>query len=322
MNQEINARLKWIKEYQSSGNLGIACRRCGISRPTLRKWLVRYGEFGLDGLVSKSRKPLNVPKKKIFTEQEQKILKLRHENNLGARRIQNELKRQYHLSLSLATIHKILVKNNVKPLRSPKREKRALRYSRAIPGERVQLDTCKIAPGVYQYTAVDDCTRYQVVEVYPKRTAANTILFLEKLIEEMHFPIQSIQTDRGKEFFAYKVQEQLMEYGIKFRPLRPRQPHLNGKVERTQQTDLREFWALVDFSEDHLNDRLAEYQHYYNWDRIHGAIGKSPMDRIVELSSKTPFWDEVEDNYDSSKEFFRMQDYAKDIRLLKLKRSL
>ena len=34
----------------------------------------------------------------------------------------------------------------------------------------------------------------------------------------MPFAIQRIQTDRGKEFFAYRVQEKLMEYCIKFRP--------------------------------------------------------------------------------------------------------
>ena len=317
MNQEIHTRLRWIKHYQLLGNLGITCQRCGISRPTLRKWLQRYEESGLDGLASKSRKPKVSPNRKIFEKQELQVLLLRRENNLGARRIQNELKRQYGLSLSLATIHCILKRNKVKPLRRPKREKRVLRYSRPIPGERVQVDTCKIAPGIYQYTAIDDCTRYQVVEIYPARTAANTILFLEKMVEEMRFSVQSIQTDRGKEFFAYKVQEWLMEYSIKFRPIRPGQPHLNGKVERAQQTDLKEFWALIDFSQDHLSDQLADYQQYYNWDRVHGSLGKTPMDKVVELSKQTPFWDEVEDGYDSTKEFIRVQDYKKDVRLLK-----
>jgi len=79
---------------------------------------------------------------------------------------------------------------------------------------------------------------------------------------------------------------------------------------------------LIDFSEDHLSDRLSEFQHYYNWDRLHGSLGTTPMDRVVELSQKTPFWDQVEDDYDSSKEFIREQSYAKDIRLLKLKQSL
>jgi hypothetical protein len=37
-----------------------------------------------------------------------------------------------------------------------------------------------------------------------------------------------------------------MEWAIKFRPLPPRSPHLNGKVERTQRSDLDEFWAVVD----------------------------------------------------------------------------
>ena len=169
---------------------------------------------------------------------------------------------------------------------------------------------------------IDDCTRYKVMEIYQARMAANTILFLEKMVEEMSFPVQSIQTDGGREFFAYKVQEWLREYCIKFHPIRPRRPHLNGKVERTRQTDLKEFWALVDFSEDHLGDQLAYYQHYYNWDRVHGSPGKTSMDKVVELSRQSPFWDEVEDGYDSSKEFIRVHDYKKDVTLLKLKRYL
>jgi hypothetical protein len=37
-----------------------------------------------------------------------------------------------------------------------------------------------------------------------------------------------------------------MEYGIKFRPLKPASPHLNGKVERSQRADLEEFYPTVD----------------------------------------------------------------------------
>jgi len=37
------------------------------------------------------------------------------------------------------------------------------------------MDVCKIAPGRYHYAAVDDCTRYKVMGLYPRRTAANTI---------------------------------------------------------------------------------------------------------------------------------------------------
>ena len=46
------------------------------------------------------------------------------------------------------------------------------------------------------------------------------------------------------------------------------------------------------------------------------------VDGEVELTQKTPFWDQLEDGYNPSKEFIREQSYAKDLRLLKLKQSL
>jgi transposase InsO family protein len=79
-------------------------------------------------------------------------------------------------------------------------------------------------------------------------------------MEEMPFAFQRIQTDRGREFFAYEVQEKLLEWGIKFRPIKPRSPHLNGKVERSQRTDLDEFYSTVDLKGPALADRLSEWQ--------------------------------------------------------------
>ena len=92
-------------------------------------------------------------------------------------------------------------------------------------------------------------------------------------------------------------------------------------MERAQQTDLREFWALEDLSHDHISDQLTEYQHYYNWDRIYGSIGKTPVGKVVELSTQTPFGDEVEDSYDSTRKLIRIHEYAKGVKLPKLKRS-
>src|SRR5690348_497147 len=96
--------------------------------------------------------------------------------------------------------------------------------------------------------------------------------FLEKVIEEFPYPIQRIQTDRGREFFAYAFQEKLIEYGIKFRPLKPASPHLNGKVERSQRTDLEEFYATADLSAEDLADQLDDWQSHYNEFRVHGSL--------------------------------------------------
>lgn len=122
----------------------------------------------------------------------------------------------------------------------------------------------KIGPGLYQYTSVDDCTRYRALRLYYRRTAANTLDFIDCVIEEMPFPIHRFQTDQGRAFFAVKVQERLQEYGIKFRPNKPASPHLNGKVERSQKTDKAAFYSTVDLSADDLKELLAEWQHYYN----------------------------------------------------------
>ena len=210
MKLEIKARLGWIKLYQKTGDAGLVCCRCGISRPTLRKWPRRYEESGIDGLHDKSKKPHRSPNKEVTKEHETLILDLRKKRRLGARRIQYELIRDHDLSFSLATIHKILTRHNVEPLKRQRRKHQYKRHQRLIPGDRVQLDTCKIAPGLYQYTAVDDCTRYRILGMYKRLKGSHPIKFIDKLMEEMPFPIQRIQTDRGTEFFAIKVQEYLM----------------------------------------------------------------------------------------------------------------
>ena len=185
------------------------------------------------------------------------------------------------------------------------------------------MDTCKIAPGFYQFTAVDDCTRYRVLGLYKSRSAANTLLFLDKVIEEAPFPIQRIQTDRGKEFFAQKVQERFMDYCIKFRPTKPRSPHLNGKVERSQKTDRQEFYSTISLDDSDLSERLQEWQHYYNWNRSHGGLdGKTPMEKFFQVHQRTPYSDQVIAKYDPSKERVQESNYFLDLQLRKVKGSL
>ena len=177
-----------------------------------------------------------------------------------------------------------------------------------------------IAPALYQYTAIDDCSRWKVMGLYPRRSATSTLSFLDRLLEEMPFPIQRIQTDRGLEFFAEAVQSRLMEWGIKFRPIKPRSPHLNGKVERTQRADLEEFWATADPKLVDLQRRLDEWQHFWNWHRPHTALGgRSPIDRVCELMAITPAAEAVDAAYDPAKERIRVATYVTDKTVARVK---
>jgi transposase InsO family protein len=319
MDADVRKRLRWVRLYRETGDAGLVCRRCGISRPTLRKWLRRFDELGEAGLASRSRRPHGSPRRKLDDSHRRLILELRRERNLGARRIQSELRRDSAMRLSLATIHKVLARAAVKPLLRPARKKPVTRYAKLIPGERVQMDTCKVAPACYQYTAVDDCTRYRVLAVFSRRTAANTLAFLEQVVEEMPFPVQRVQTDRGTEFFAFVVQQWLRENCIKFRPVKPRSPHLNGKVERSQKTDLSEFWAITSPKDPQLDLKLADWQHYYNWQRPHGSLnGRAPMDVFFDRIKQTPFSDEVAARYDPNAKRIRDSNYRLDRQLARL----
>jgi transposase InsO family protein len=303
-------RLGWIKLDEEIGNAGVACRRCGISRPTLRKWWRRYQAQGTAGLEEQSRRPHSSPGRKVLEREEGLILQLRRERKLGLKRLRIELIRSHGLRLTLDTLHKVLVRHGLnRPPHGPKlKRKGTKRYSRPVPGDRVQLDTCKIAPGLYQYTAIDDCSRWQVLGVYPKRNAASTLDFLKRVRADMPFPVQRIQTDRGGEFYAYEVQNRLRDWRIKFRPNRPRAPHLNGKVERAQRTALEEFWPTTGLKAPELPSRLEAWRCFYNQHRPHTALGgKTPAERVKDLAGLIPSPETVHAAYDPTKEIIRSQ---------------
>lgn len=317
MDKDIRRRLGWIQVFERAGdNYSCACLRCGVSRPTLRKWVSRYREQGVEGLASKSRRPHRAASPKISEQAKLWIVELRR-RRLGSRRIQSELKRSHGFEVSRPTIEKVLKGLAPRsPLGRALPRKGKKRYAKEIPGERVQLDTCQIGPKLYQYTAVDDCTRIRVLALFPRRTAANSLRFLELMTEEFPFPIQRIQTDRGREFFAYCFQEKLMAYGIKFRPVKPASPHLNGKVERSQRTDLEEFYPTVDLAASDLPERLRDWQDHYNQHRVHGSLGgRTPWEVWYERAHKTPFFDQVEAKYDQSVERLRHANYRTDLLL-------
>jgi hypothetical protein len=83
--------------------------------------------------------------------------------------------------------------------------------------------------------------------------------------------------------------EHLEEQDIRHVYIRPRTPHLNGKGERSHRLDQEEFYQLLDkdgISDDIrlFNDKLREWEDYYNYHRPHGALdGQTPFERPVGL---------------------------------------
>ncbi|MFN7095159.1 MAG: integrase core domain-containing protein [Burkholderiales bacterium] len=91
-----------------------------------------------------------------------------------------------------------------------------------------------------------------------------------------------------------------MEHFIKFRPIKPRSPHLNGKVERSQKTDKAEFYSLLNLSDKLLNlaPLLTEWEYFYNHKRPHASLnGKTPYERYMELAEQIPIQPEITSIY-------------------------
>lgn len=80
-----------------------------------------------------------------------------------------------------------------------------------------------------------------------------------------------------------------------------------------QSTDLGEFYSVIDMSNRNIEELdlpLAEWQHYYNWERVHGSIGKPPIDKWFELMNNTPLHEEVSAEFDPTKEAARIRSYS------------
>lgn len=70
-------------------------------------------------------------------------------------------------------------------------------------------------------------------------------------------------------------------------------PRLNGKVERSHRIDAEEFYRLLDgqlIGDAQLfNDRLTEWENYYNYDRPHGGLdGQTPFERSKQNTTSSP----------------------------------
>ncbi len=83
-----------------------------------------------------------------------------------------------------------------------------------------------------------------------------------------------------------------MIHYVKFRPIKPRTSHLNGKIERSQQTDKVEFYSLLNLKDLSLplEKLLAEWEHFYNHKRPHISL-KGLEDKILFQSDVTQaYW--------------------------------
>jgi transposase InsO family protein len=271
------------------------CRYFGISRKTYYKWKQRFRADGEAGLSDRPRTPQRSPRV-TPPEVVSKILYLRQHYHFGAGRIAAYLQRFHQVRVARSTVHRLLGRHGLGRLpanpthrRGPRRWQR---YEKPQPGHRLQVDVkfLERIPGsqkrLYQFTAIDDCTRIRVLKVFDRCNQATAIRFIDDVFRRLPFRVLVVQTDNGAEFQS-RFHWHLERQDVRHVYIRPRTPHLNGKVERSHRVDAQEFYQLLDeggITDDiHVfNEKLREWEDYYNYHRPHGALnGQTPYERLM-----------------------------------------
>ena len=279
----------------SSRNVARTCRHFGLSRKAFYKWKKRYEAYGEAGLCDRPRAPHRSPRA-TPREVVSKILYLRQRYHFAPGKIADYLRRFHGLSVARSSVHRLLGKHGMARLPANQKHqrhgKRWQRYEKPQPGHRLQMDVkfLERIPGtrtrLFQFTAIDDCTRIRVLKVYDACNQSAAIRFIDEVLRRLPFRVHVVQTDNGAEFQS-KFHWHLEALDIRHVYIRPRTPHLNGKVERSHRVDDQEFYQLLDkdgISDDiHLfNEKLREWEDYYNYHRPHGALdGQTPYERLL-----------------------------------------
>ena len=260
-----------------------------VSKSTYYHWKKKYKKGGYKELIrqtpDRSKDPRCVPEETI-----ELVLKLRKEQKIGSKRIVWYLERYHGVTVSESSVTRILTKHGMARLKpgTPKRRLHSKHYNKKSPGHHVQIyvkinifirEGRKIKR--FQYTAIDDATRIRALKIYDRHTQANAIDFVDYVIKLFPFRINNIRTDNGHEFQA-KFHWHVEDLGMKHSYIKPGTPQLNGKVERSHRTDRKEFYQLLEYTNDvDLNRKLKDWETFYNYHRPHGAHeGKKPYEKL------------------------------------------
>ena len=304
ISQEARKRQAVVKLARRKGK-SFAARIYGVSLSSVKRWDKRYDGKDWRSLVEGSHRPHSHPRR--HTEAEEMMISKafwKKYERYGWEGVYEEVKEHgYGRSLSgMIYAAKRLELVEKKKKQTPRRYDR--RYPEIlVPGEKVQIDVKEVpynclrgkvlrdGKHLYQWTAIDECTRLRFVYGFEEHTPENSVKFLRMLIKVFPFKIQTIQTDNGTEFTYKYISEdtecpfdtELRRMGIAHKLIPPRTPWHNGKVERSHRNDQRYFYDWETFrSVEELNMKLTEHLRWSNNKPMRTLGSKSPMQVLKE----------------------------------------
>ena len=263
--QDMRFRLSLI-QYAERHGVSNAAKKYKTNRQYIYRWKNRY-DGSWDSLRDRSRRPHSHPNQ--HTPEEIKLIQDMRRRNPHAGLVVFWVKlTQRGYQRSITGLYRFLKKQGMTAQKLPNPKYVPKPYEQmAYPGQRVQIDV-KFVPACclvneakgkkfYQYTAINEYSRWRYVEAFEEHSTYSSARFLEHLIRRFPMPIECVQTDNGMEFTKRfstpgqvtltAFQRVLQEHGIRHKLIRPFTPRHNGKVERSHRKDNERFYAPIPF---------------------------------------------------------------------------
>lgn len=306
--QEAKNREKIVQYAQKHGNKSEAARKYFVSLSSVKRWCKRY-DGTWESLQERSHRPRSHPNQ--HTKSELRLIRKAYKKcfeRYGWDGVYSELleNTKYHRSFE-GMYHAARQSGMGANPKKARRKTADRRYPELlVPGEKVQIDVKEVpynclcgkalrdGKHMYQWTAIDECTRMRFVYGYWEHTPENSVDFIRKAIKFFGFKIKTVQTDNGTEFTYRFISDEkecpfdkeLRRHGIAHKLIKPRTPWHNGKVERSHRSDQRYFYDWETFCDiNELNQKLEKHLKWSNNKRMRTMGWLSPVQKYNALAA-------------------------------------
>jgi transposase InsO family protein len=283
-------------------NVAALCRRFEISRKTGYKWLARVRAEGEAGLVDRSRRPQQSPRR-TEPQVEQRVLELRERQpTWGGRKLARRLQELGEADVPApSTITAILARHGLIDPAAALTHRPVQRFEAAAPNELWQLDFTGHFPlehgRCHPLPVLDDHSRFLLgLGACADEQGATVQAQLTALFRRYGLPWRLL-CDNGPPWGATRAEHQLTTLGVWLLRLgvavihsRPRHPQTQGKVERlngTLSVDVLNRRRFVDLAT--VQTAFDAWRASYNQERPHEALDlATPITRYVVSSRDFP----------------------------------
>ena len=289
----IDQRLGFVLLVGSGVSVAEACRRYGVSRPTGYKWLARFEVEGVEGLVDRSRRPVESPERTSLEVEDLVVTVRERFPAWGGRKIRAFLIREGYQPPAASTITRILIRRGL-ITETVGEQRKFVSFEADTPNLMWQIDFkghigLQDGQRCHPLGILDDhsrfnlnltaCVNEQTTTVKTQLTATFNHFGLPEVILADNGPPWG-SSNPGFRWTPLAVW--LADIGVRVVHSQPRHPQTLGKEERFHLTLIKELltpnrvWANI----SQIQAAFDEWRTVYNHQRPHQSLNNQvPADR-------------------------------------------